>query len=207
MLKDILSVSGKPGLFKLVSNAANFTIVESLIDQKRIPVYANNSMSSLSASSIFTDEGEVSVSEVLTSIKEKEEGKAVSIDLSKAEGADLRAYMAEVLPNFDRNRVYPSDIKKLLKWYDILIACGITDFSIEETSDEEIKEENATSDDEKEAQKTAAPLNAPPVAKPTTTLTKRKDMPLSSVKTAKSAKPKLVNAIPKKSIVGSKRGS
>ena len=66
MLKDILSVSGKPGLFKLVSNAANFTIVESLIDQKRIPVYANNSMSSLSASSIFTDEGEVSVSEVLT---------------------------------------------------------------------------------------------------------------------------------------------
>ncbi|MBN2660213.1 MAG: DUF5606 domain-containing protein [Tannerellaceae bacterium] len=135
MLKTILSISGKPGLFKLVSQGKNMLIVESLIDKKRVPAYAKDKVISLGDIAIYTDETEVPLHEVLTSVKNKENGNQASID-SAAKPEVLRAYMAEVLPNFDRERVYPSDIKKLISWYNMLIAAGITDFTPQDKTEE-----------------------------------------------------------------------
>ena len=132
MLKTILSSSGKPGLYKLVSHGKNMLIVESLTDNKRVPAYAKDKVISLGDIAIYTDETEVPLHEVLTSVKNKEEGKAASLVPSKATTDQLRAYFAEVLPSYDRERVYPSDIKKLLSWYNILINAGITDFTPED---------------------------------------------------------------------------
>lgn len=138
MLKKILSVSGKPGLYKLVSQGKSMLIVEALTDGRRLPVYAREKIISLGDIAIYTDGDEVPLYEVLNSVKAKEEGKAVSsIDASRATPDELRAYMAEVLPNFDRERVYPTDIKRLLSWYNLLISAGITDFDPQESAEEE----------------------------------------------------------------------
>ena len=153
MLKKILSVSGKPGLYKLVSQGKSMLIVEALTDGRRLPVYAREKIISLGDIAIYTDGDEVPLYEVLNSVKAKEEGKAVSaIDASRATPDELRAYMAEVLPNFDRERVYPTDIKRLLSWYNLLISAGITDFDPQEAAEEEdvetpeatVKETHAT---------------------------------------------------------------
>jgi hypothetical protein len=138
MLKKILSVSGKPGLYKLVSQGKSMLIVEALTDGRRLPVYAREKIISLGDIAIYTDGDEVPLYEVLNSVKAKEEGKAVSsIDAARATPDELRAYMAEVLPNFDRERVYPTDIKRLLSWYNLLIGAGITDFDPQESAEEE----------------------------------------------------------------------
>lgn len=137
MLKKILSVSGKPGLYKLVSQGKSMLIVEALTDGRRLPVYAREKIISLGDIAIYTDGDEVPLYEVLNSVKAKEEGKAVSsIDTVRATPDELRAYMAEVLPNFDRDRVYPTDIKRLLSWYNLLIGAGITDFDPQEAAEE-----------------------------------------------------------------------
>ena len=137
MLKKILSVSGKPGLYKLVSQGKSMLIVEALTDGRRMPVYAREKIISLGDIAIYTDGDEVPLYEVLNSVKAKEEGKAVSsIDTVRATPDELRAYMAEVLPNFDRDRVYPTDIKRLLSWYNLLIGAGITDFDPQEAAEE-----------------------------------------------------------------------
>ena len=138
MLKKILSVSGKPGLYKLVSQGKSMLIVEALTDGRRLPVYAREKIISLGDIAIYTDGDEVPLYEVLNSVKAKEEGKAASsIDAARATPDQLRAYMAEVLPNFDRDRVYPTDIKRLLSWYNLLISAGITDFDPQEAAEEE----------------------------------------------------------------------
>ena len=138
MLKKILSVSGKPGLYKLVSQGKSMLIVEALTDGRRLPVYAREKIISLGDIAIYTDGDEVPLYEVLNSVKAKGEGKAVSsIDAVRATPDELRAYMAEVLPNFDRDRVYPTDIKRLLSWYNLLISAGITDFDPQESAEEE----------------------------------------------------------------------
>lgn len=141
MLKTILSISGKPGLYRLVSHGKNMLIVESLSDKKKVPAYAKDKVISLGDIAIYTEDAEVPLHEVLNSMKEKEAGKATSIVPAKASTDDLRAYLAEVLPNFDRERVYPSDIKKLISWYNVLINAGFTDFTpIEEKNDVEPEE-------------------------------------------------------------------
>lgn len=138
MLKKILSVSGKTGLYKLVSQGKSMLIVEALTDGRRLPVYAREKIISLGDIAIYTDGDEVPLYEVLNSVKAKEEGKAASsIDAVRATPDELRAYMAEVLPNFDRDRVYPTDIKRLLSWYNLLISAGITDFDPQESAEEE----------------------------------------------------------------------
>ena len=138
MLKKILSVSGKPGLYKLVSQGKSMLIVEALTDGRRLPVYAREKIISLGDIAIYTDGDEMPLYEVLNSVKAKEEGKAASsIDAARATPDQLRAYMAEVLPNFDRERVYPTDIKRLLSWYNLLISAGITDFDPQESAEEE----------------------------------------------------------------------
>jgi len=209
MLKEILSVSGKPGLYKLISKGSNLLVIESLSDKKRIPAYTRDKVISLGDVSIFTDENEAPIGEVLTKIKEKEECKKISFDYAKADTDKLRAYLAEVLPNFDRERVYPTDIKKLLKWYDLLIDAEITDFSKkeeEEATVDEVKEENESSGEDKEAQKTTTSKTS---QVKTTAQGKRKDSSTTSIKPlrATATKPMPKSGPPKKSVVGAKRGS
>lgn len=129
MLRTILSVSGKPGLFKLISQGKNMLILETLdATKKRLPVYAHDKVISLGDIAMYTDDEEVALGEVLESVKNKENGAEASIDFKKASQDELHAYMAEVLPTYDRDRVHASDIKKLIQWYNILVKNGITEF-------------------------------------------------------------------------------
>ena len=132
MLKNILAITGKPGLYKLVSRGNNMLIVESLVDGKRMPTYARDKIVALSDVSMFTDSDDVALSEVLTAAGKKEGLKPVAMDVKKAGNAELQAWFDQVLRNWDRDRVYPSDIRKLIQWYNILIHAGITDFTIKE---------------------------------------------------------------------------
>lgn len=141
MLKEILSVTGKPGLFKLVSQGKNMLIVESLVDGKRIPAYTKDKVVSLGDIAIFTETAEVPLGQVLESVKAKENGAVCSID-PKADNDKLRKYMLEVLPEYDRERVYPSDIRKLIVWYNLLINAQITEFVTEDK--EEVEEQPLT---------------------------------------------------------------
>ncbi|MDO4310400.1 MAG: DUF5606 domain-containing protein [Prevotella sp.] len=132
MLQTILAISGKPGLYKLVSRAKNSLIVEVLDEtHRRIPAFATDRITSLADIAMYTDTDDVPLHKVLTSLKTLEDGKAASINIKKASGDELREYFAKVLPDFDRERVHNSDIKKLIQWYNILIANGISDFDNE----------------------------------------------------------------------------
>lgn len=134
MLKTILSISGKPGLYKLISQGKNMLIVETIdATKKRFPAYGNEKIISLADIAMYTNDSEVPLRDVLRSIKEKETAAIASIDVKKATSEQLREYLAEVLPDFDRDRVYTNDIKKLILWYNILVSNGITDFG-EETA-------------------------------------------------------------------------
>lgn len=142
MLRTILSISGKPGLYKLISRGKNMLIVEALnATKKRQPVHGTDKVISLGDIAMYTDEEEVPLRQVFANVKAKEEGKPATIDVKKASAADLHEYMAAVLPNYDRDRVYNNDIKKLITWYNILINNGIADF--EEPAEEETTEEGA----------------------------------------------------------------
>ena len=129
MLKKILSISGKPGLYKLISQGRNMLIVESLTDHKRMPAYGSEKITSLGDISMYTNADDVPLRQVLQSMKEKEEGQPVALDPKKASPSDLREYLAAVLPDYDRDRVHPSDIRKLISWYNLLVACGLTTFT------------------------------------------------------------------------------
>ena len=130
MLETILAISGKPGLFKLVSRGNRSLIIETLDAQKkRMPAFAADKVISLADIAMYTDEKEVPLREVLNSIKKKEGGKAIALDYRKASKEELYAYLGEVLPNYDRDRIYPADIKKLVQWYNILIENGLDDFN------------------------------------------------------------------------------
>ena len=144
MLRDILSITGKPGLYKLVNRGNNMLIVESLLDGKRMPTYARDKIVSLGEISMYTMGEDIALSEVLTKLGEKEQLQVASIDPKKADNDQLRAFFGEVLPDFDRDRVYPSDIRKLIQWYNILINAGINDFSVEENGEEFAIEEKKT---------------------------------------------------------------
>lgn len=135
MLKTILSISGKPGLYKLISQGKNMLIVESLADKKRIPAYGKEKIVSLGDIAMYTDADDVPLREILASIQKKENGAAVALDIKKASPEELREYMAAILPNFDRDRVHVSDIKKLISWYNLLVANGLTDFEDAEAGD------------------------------------------------------------------------
>ncbi|MBQ7823105.1 MAG: DUF5606 domain-containing protein [Bacteroidaceae bacterium] len=139
MLETILSISGKPGLYKIVSQGKNMIIVESLLNGKRGPAYAHEKIISLSDIAIFTEDGEKPLFEVLDSIKTKENGQKTSVD-PKSEAKILKEYLAEVLPNFDRERVYPTDIKKMLTWYNLLVETGNADFTAKKQEEEKNEE-------------------------------------------------------------------
>lgn len=143
MLETILSISGKPGLYKLVSRGNRNLIVETIDTQKkRFPAFGTDKVISLADIAMYTDTEEVPLRKVLTNIKEKEGGKPTSIDYRKASKEELFAYLGEVLPNFDRDRVYPADAKKLIQWYNILIENGLDDFeeTLKETEGDNIED-------------------------------------------------------------------
>lgn len=144
MIRDILAIAGRPGLFRLVSQGKNMLIVEQLATGKRVPAYARDKVSSLADISIYTTDGEDRpLGVVLEAVKAKEEGKPV--DVKGMDNNGLRAYFAEVLPEFDDERVYTADVRKLLSWYNILVEAGITEFveaETEESAEEETSEDN-----------------------------------------------------------------
>ena len=128
-METILSIAGKPGLFRLVSRGKQTLIVETLDETKRrLPAFATDRVTSLGDIAMFTDSEDIPLWQVLKNVGEKEQSKPCSINYRKASGKELREYFAEVLPEFDRDRVHDSDIKKLLQWYNILVQNGITDF-------------------------------------------------------------------------------
>lgn len=138
MLKTILAISGKPGLYKLVSQAKNMLIVETVdAARKRMPVYASDKVISLGDIAMYTDDDEVPLADVLESVKKKGNGAVTAIDYKKASVEELNAFMAEVLPTYDRDRVHTSDIKKLIQWYNLLVSNGVTEFveKAEETAE------------------------------------------------------------------------
>ena len=141
MLETILAISGKPGLYRLVSHGNRSLVVESMdAAKKRMPVFGNDKVISLADIAMYTDAEEVPLRQVLNAVKEKEQGAASAFPYKKASKDELSAYLAEVLPNFDRDRVYPSDVKKLIQWYNILVENGVTDFdeALQETPGDNI---------------------------------------------------------------------
>ncbi|MBO5984901.1 MAG: DUF5606 domain-containing protein [Rikenellaceae bacterium] len=135
--KDILAISGMPGLYKYVAQSTRGIIVESLEDGRRTNASATSRVSALSDISMFTEGEDIALAEVFTRMYAHTEGKQ---GLSHKESADkMKAYFAEVLPEYDRERVHVSDIKKALAWFNILVAAGMTEFSL--PSDEETAEE------------------------------------------------------------------
>ncbi|WP_372950426.1 DUF5606 domain-containing protein [Mariniphaga sp.] len=133
MLKGILSISGHQGLYKLVAESKNNIIVESLETGKRMPAYTTTKISALEDIAIYTDSADVPLKDVFKIIFEKENGGEA---LGHKESAEkLKTYFSEILPEYDRDRVYVSDIKKVLLWYNILQEKNMLDFSEEETEE------------------------------------------------------------------------
>lgn len=119
MLKEILSISGKPGLQKLVSNSSNAIIVESLLDGKRFPAYSNAKIIALEDISIYTQDEDMPLKEVLKRMYKKENG---AVTLNHKEATEkIITYFGEVVPEYDKDRVYVSDMRKIIQWYNLLI--------------------------------------------------------------------------------------
>jgi len=144
MLKDILSISGKTGLYKLISKGKNIFIAESLIDQTRIPVYSRDKVVSLGDITLYTNAGDARLSQILHTIKQKENGKPIPFSPSNAAPDELRTYFSQILPDYDRDRVYSSDIKKVMNWYNLLINSGLAEF--EEEQEEQTQTPNEDND-------------------------------------------------------------
>lgn len=165
-LSKIMAISGKPGLYRIVSQSKGGLIVESLSDGKKMPVFASNRSSVLEDISMFTDTEDIPLKKVLWNIFQKEDGKEVSIDL-KADGSVLFDYFESILPDFDKDRVYPSDVKKVISWYNQLLQHDLISEpkDEEETIEEEEKQPEKTPDKKKAEEKAAVTHKAPPAPK------------------------------------------
>ena len=139
-LTKIVSISGKPGLYQIKSQAIGRIIVESLVDGKCIPAFARDRMSSLEEISIFSTDDDRPLKEVFRMIHEKM-GDTVDFDYKKASNEELREKFAFVMPDYDEEAVYPSDMKKVFQWYQLLNDKGLLDFTVETENQEETKEE------------------------------------------------------------------
>jgi hypothetical protein len=150
-LKDILAISGYGGLYKFISQGRNGIIVESLVDNKRTNMPATSKISSLDDIAIYTGEGEKALLEVLTEIKNKYEGKTVLS--SKPSNNELKELFEEVVPDYDKDKVYVSDIKKVVKWYNLLVELdmlSILDEKVEDEPEDSKTEKNTEETDKKE---------------------------------------------------------
>jgi hypothetical protein len=130
-LEKILTISGKPGLYQLQNQTRSGFLATSLVDGKKISVSARQNVSILSEIAIYTLTKELPLSEVFTKISEKENGgEAISHKVTRDE---LEEYFFGIIPDYDEDRVYPSDIKKVVQWYNLLTKNGITNFTKETT--------------------------------------------------------------------------
>lgn len=134
MLKTILSITGKPGLFKIVTNGKNMLLVEDLISGKRYPAHSRDKIVSLGDIAMYTDEDDVPLSQVLENARKLYDGKSVDVKALQA-GNELREEFGKVLPTYDRDRVYDGDIRKFFTWYNLLMQAGFTTF-VEEAAPE-----------------------------------------------------------------------
>lgn len=139
MKERILSISGKPGLFKLISQGKNMLIVEEIATGKRRPAYMRDKVMSLADIAMYTTEEDVPLYTIYGNILKLEDGKQVDLK-ALADDEALREYFGKVLPDFDRDRVYSSDIRKALTWYNQLVGAGITDFSEPEAEEAEAED-------------------------------------------------------------------
>lgn len=136
MLKEILSISGKSGLYRLLTQGRNSLIVETIGPEKRrMPIYGTDKVISLGDIAMYTETDERPLPQVLQSLYDKQEGKTVSMDFKKASKEELFGFFAGILPDFDRDRVHPSDIKKLIQWYNLLVEGGFTRFAEQESQE------------------------------------------------------------------------
>ena len=137
MFERVLTISGKPGLYRLVSSGRNLIIVE-IIDatKKRVPVHNTDKVVMLDDIAIYTDTEEVPLREVFAKIYEKENG-VLSFDMKMATPEELVEYFEGIMPDYDRERVYLTHIKKMFSWYNILVSNGVVDFTVEEEQTEE----------------------------------------------------------------------
>jgi len=146
-LSGIISISGRPGLYKVVAQGKNSIIVESLTDKKRFPAYSSDRISALDDISIYTVDDDKPLKEIFADIYEKEGGKEGPSH--KADIMELTSYFSDILPDYDEERVYASDIKKLFQWYNLLLKAGAL---------EPVEEESETAEDkDKEDKKEEAP--------------------------------------------------
>ena len=142
MLRTILSITGKPGLFKIVSQGKNMLLIEDLVTKKRTPAHSRDKIISLGDIAMYTVAEEVPLGEVLGKVYAFAEGKEIDIKTLTA-NKELRSTFEQILPEFDQDRVYDNDIKKLYTWYNILINAGYTKFTEEEPAEEETPAEEA----------------------------------------------------------------
>jgi hypothetical protein len=127
-LEKILAIGGKPGLYKLLTQTRTGFVAESLLDGKRLSVGMTNNVSVLSEIAIYTLSEELPLREVFSKIKEKEKGGKTAVS-HKDDKLKLEEYFFELLPDYDEERVYASDIKKVIRWYNLLHDHGINEFS------------------------------------------------------------------------------
>ena len=158
-ISGVLAISGKPGLYRVVGQSKNTLIVESLADGRKFPANATNRVSALEDISIYTYEEDLPLADVFGQMFSKLEGKEAITHKSKPE--ELKAFMQEMLPDYDEDRVYNSDIKKLIQWYNSLLSAGI----LKEEKKEKKKEEKPKAEKKPAAKKKAAPKKAAPKTK------------------------------------------
>lgn len=133
MQEVILAISGRPGLFRLISHGRGTLIVETIdATKKRFSASPREQVTALNDISMYTDSDDKPLMEIFQAIKEKQQGQKVEINVKTASKKELADFMAMVLPDYDRDRVYPTDIKKLIQWYNILTEAGFSDFVVVE---------------------------------------------------------------------------
>ncbi len=138
-LTKILAISGKPGLFKMLAQTKNGLVVESLLDGKKFTAFTHERISTLEEISIYTEEEDMPLKEVLKAIYEKQDGKEAPSP--KSDNEELKAFFEDAIPNYDKENVYVSDIKKVVNWYNLLLEKDLLDFEEEEEQHKEQKEE------------------------------------------------------------------
>lgn len=155
MFKDVLSIGGKPGIYKLISHSKNYIIVESLIDGKRMPSYQNEKVSLLRDIVMYGNTEEKKLNELFKTAFELSKGEKITVDIKN--NVALQEYFVQIFPDFDRDRIYPNDIKKFINWYNLLIDNKITDFEIEPESAENADEAKETEKEVKKVEKVEKP--------------------------------------------------
>lgn len=140
-LKGILAIGGKPGLYKHIAQSKNSIIVEEIATGKRLPVYATSKISALEDIAIYTDKEEAPLKDIYIRLKEIVGDSVIAFDPKKAEPDEIKSFMEKVLPEYDKERVYVSDMRKLFSWYNFLHEYKMLDLEMEEEVKEETKEE------------------------------------------------------------------